>query len=44
MLLINPDYMVPFLKSSIGQALMAYSLASMTIAALLLRRIANVKG
>ena len=44
MLLINPDYMLPFLKSSIGQALMAYSLASMALAALVLRRIVNVKG
>ena len=29
MILINPDYMLPFLESSTGQALMAYSIASL---------------
>jgi tight adherence protein B len=44
MLLINPDYMLPFLQSGIGQLLMAYSVASMAIGAFILSRIVNVKG
>jgi tight adherence protein B len=44
MLLINPDYMLPFLRSGIGQLLMAYSVASMAIGAFILSRIVNVKG
>ncbi len=44
MLLISPDFMVPFLRSGAGQALMAYSVVSITIAALLLRRITSVKA
>jgi tight adherence protein B len=44
MLLINPDYMLPFLQSGVGQVLMAYSIASMAIGAFVLSRIVNVKG
>ena len=44
MTLINPGYMVPFLKSSTGQILMAYSIVSIAIGAFLLSRIVNVKG
>jgi tight adherence protein B len=44
MLLINPDYMLPFLQSGIGQLLMAYSVASMAIGAFILSRIVSVKG
>jgi tight adherence protein B len=44
MLLINPDYMLPFIQSGIGQLLMAYSVASMAIGAFILSRIVNVKG
>jgi tight adherence protein B len=43
MLLINPDYMLPFMRSGIGQALMAYCVASMAVGAFILSRIVNVK-
>jgi tight adherence protein B len=44
MTLFNPDYMVPFLQSGIGQILIAYSLVSIGIGAFILSRIVNVKG
>ena len=43
MMLINPGYMLPFIRSGIGQALMAYSVASMAVGAFILTRIVNVK-
>jgi tight adherence protein B len=44
MTLINPSYMVPFLKSGTGQVLMVYSIFSIAIGAFLLSRIVSVKG
>jgi tight adherence protein B len=44
LLLISPEYMLPFLRSGVGQALMVYSVVSISIAALILRRITSVKG
>jgi tight adherence protein B len=44
MTLLNPDLMLPFLKSTTGQILMAYSIISIGIGAFLLSRIVNVKG
>ena len=35
--------MLPFIRSGIGQALMAYSVASMAVGAFILSRIVNVK-
>jgi tight adherence protein B len=41
---INPGYMLPFLRSGTGHLLIFLSLISISIGALLLARIANVKG
>jgi tight adherence protein B len=42
--LINPGYMLPFLRSEAGHVLIAYSFVSIAIGAFLLHRIAAVKG
>jgi tight adherence protein B len=42
--LINPDYMMPFIRSSLGHVLLVASAISIAIGALLLNRIASVKG
>ncbi|HET8527962.1 MAG TPA: type II secretion system F family protein [Gaiellaceae bacterium] len=42
--LVNPHYMLPFLRSGTGHVLILVSLVSISIGALLLARIANVKG
>jgi tight adherence protein B len=44
LLLVNPSYMLPFLQSGLGHVLMTYSVISITIGALILRRMVNVKG
>jgi tight adherence protein B len=43
MTLISPKYMSPFIKTSTGHVLMIFCLGSMTIGALLLKRIVNVR-
>ena len=43
MTLINPGYMAPFYKTSTGQFLMGFCIASMAIGGLLLRKIVNVR-
>jgi tight adherence protein B len=43
MTLINPGYMAPFYKTSTGQFLMGFCLASMAIGGLILRKIVNVR-
>lgn len=43
MTLISPKYMSPFIKTSTGHTLIAFCLGSMTIGALLLKRIVNVR-
>ena len=43
MTLISPSYMAPFYETSTGHALIAFCLGSMTIGALLLKRIVNVR-
>lgn len=43
MTLISPKYMSPFLKTSTGHVLIVFCLVSMTIGALLLKRIVNVR-
>jgi tight adherence protein B len=42
--LMNPGYMLPFLRSDTGHVLIAYSIVSISIGAFLLSRIASVKG
>jgi Flp pilus assembly protein TadB len=44
LLLINPDYMLPFIESGAGQALLVYSAISMGVGAFILSRIVNVKS
>lgn len=44
MTLIDPDYMLPFLRSGFGQTLMIVSAISISIGAVLLNRIVNVKA
>ena len=39
----SPSYMAPFYETSTGHALIAFCLGSMTIGALLLKRIVNVR-
>jgi tight adherence protein B len=41
---VNPNYMLPFLRSSLGHVLIVLSLISIGIGVFLLSRIANVKG
>jgi tight adherence protein B len=41
---VNPNYMLPFLRSGVGHVLIVISLISIGIGAFLLSRIANVKG
>ena len=43
MTMISPKYMSPFLKTSTGHVLIVFCLVSMTIGALLLKRIVNVR-
>jgi tight adherence protein B len=43
MTLISPSYMAPFYKTSTGHILIGFCLVSMTIGALLLKRIVNVR-
>ena len=43
MTLISPTYMAPFYKTSTGHVLIGFCLVSMTIGALLLKRIVNVR-
>ncbi len=43
MTLISPSYMAPFYKTSTGHVLIGFCLVSMTIGALLLKRIVNVR-
>jgi len=43
MTLISPSYMAPFYKTSTGHILIGFCLASMTLGALLLKRIVNVR-
>jgi tight adherence protein B len=43
MTLISPTYMAPFYKTSTGHILIGFCLVSMTIGALLLKRIVNVR-
>lgn len=43
MTLISPSYMSPFLKTSTGHVLIAFCIASMTVGALVLKRIVNVR-
>ncbi len=42
--IVNPGYMLPFLRSNLGHVLIAYSVVSIAIGAFLLNRIASVKG
>jgi tight adherence protein B len=42
--LVNPKYMLPFLESGLGQALMVYCVISIGVGAFVLNRIVNVKG
>jgi tight adherence protein B len=44
LLVVNPSYMLPFLQSGLGHVLMTYSVISITIGALILNRMVNVKG
>ncbi len=44
LLLVNPSYMLPFLQSGLGHVLTVYSVISITIGALILHRMVNVKG
>jgi tight adherence protein B len=43
MTMISPKYMSPFLKTSTGHVLIAFCIVSMTIGALVLKRIVNVR-
>ena len=43
MTMISPKYMSPFLKTSTGHVLIVFCIASMTIGALVLKRIVNVR-
>ena len=43
MTLISPKYMSPFLKTSTGHVLIVFCIVSMTIGALVLKRIVNVR-
>ncbi|HZO96427.1 MAG TPA: VWA domain-containing protein [Gaiellaceae bacterium] len=42
--LITPSYMLPFLRSDLGHALIAYSVVSIAVGYLVLNRLVNVKG
>jgi tight adherence protein B len=42
-LIIDPNYMLPFLRSNTGHILMLYSVVSITIGFLILNRLVNVK-
>jgi tight adherence protein B len=43
MTMISPSYMAPFLETSTGHILIAFCLVSMTVGALVLKRIVNVR-
>ena len=43
LVLVNPDYMLPFLRSDTGQICIAYSVVSIAVGAFFLNRVVNVK-